>query len=141
MAQHAPTWQPIAQLPLIASVIDGMLEAAEEQYQTLLQARSQPHVLDDATVGRVVAVYRTQRDDLWLFEEQGRRWAAEALTPAQRRDVNHLAEQVGQLRQVLDTILSLADELRRGTIEQVLTKSDVELALDVLLRRPSGAKQ
>jgi len=73
--QPQPTWQPITQLPLIASVIDGML--VEEQYRLLQQARSKPHVLDDATIGRVIAVSTTQRDDLWLFAEQLRRWAAQ----------------------------------------------------------------
>lgn len=29
-----PQWQPISQLALIGSHIDGMLEAAQEQYQT-----------------------------------------------------------------------------------------------------------
>ena len=31
--QPTPQWQPITQLALIASHIDGMLEAAQEQYQ------------------------------------------------------------------------------------------------------------
>ncbi len=137
MTPPTPTWQPIARLPLIASVIDGMLQAAEEQYQTLQQARPKPHVLDEATVERVSTVYTTQRDDLWLFEEQARRWAAEPLTAAQRREVNRLKDQVARLRAVLDAILALADELKRGTIEQVLAKSDEELALEVLLRRPT----
>ena len=65
-----PDWQPISQLPLIGSMIDGMLQDAEEHYQTLLQAAPKPHVLDDYTVGRVFEVFGRQKDDLWLFEEQ-----------------------------------------------------------------------
>lgn len=81
MTQHLhPNWQPITQLPLIASLIDGRLESAAEQYQTLQPARTRPHVLDDYTVGRVITVFTTQRDDLWLFEEQLRRWQAQDLT-------------------------------------------------------------
>jgi len=59
-----PRWQPIDQLPTIDYAIDGMLELAEEQYPLLEEARPRPHMLDDATVSRVVAVYTTQRDDL-----------------------------------------------------------------------------
>jgi hypothetical protein len=33
-----PDWQPISRLPLIGSMIDGMLQDAGEHYQTLLQA-------------------------------------------------------------------------------------------------------
>ena len=134
--QPTPTWQPITQLPLIGSLIDGMLESAEEQDRTLEQARPMPHVLDDYTVQRVIGVYTTQRDDLWLFEEQLRRWAAESLTAAQRQEVTRLTGQVARLRQVITAILTLADELKRGTIEQVLAKSDAQLGLEVLLRRP-----
>ena len=65
-----PDWQPISRLPLIGSMIDGMLQDAEEHYQTLLQAVPKPHVLDDYTVGRVFEVFGSQKDDLWLFEEQ-----------------------------------------------------------------------
>jgi len=65
-----PDWQPISRLPLIGSMIAGMLQDAEEHYQTLLQAAPKPHVPDDYTVGRVFEVFGRQKDDLWLFEEQ-----------------------------------------------------------------------
>ena len=137
MTQHPqPNWQPITQLLLIASLIDGMLESAEEQYQALQQARPKPHVLDDYTVERVIAVFTTQRDDLWLFEEQLRRWQAQDLTAAQQREVGRLSDQLRQLRQVIAAILILAGELKGGTIEQVLAKSDIQLGLEALLRRP-----
>lgn len=136
--QPAPTWQPITQLPLIALAIDGMLESAEEQERTLQQARPKPHVLNDYTVGRVIAVFTTQQDDLWLFEEQLRRWDAQQLTDAQRREVGRLTGQLEQLRHVIVAILALADELKRGTIEQVLAKSDAELGLEYLMRRVPG---
>ena len=62
--QPTPQWQPISQLALIASHIDGMLEAAQEQYQTLQLARPKPHVLDNSTVGRVTEVFTAQKNDL-----------------------------------------------------------------------------
>jgi len=133
--QPQPTWQPITQLPLIASAIDGMLEAAEEQYQLLQQARPKAHVLDDHTVGRVIAVYTTQRDDLWLYAEQLRRWRAQTLTDAQRREIGRLTSQLERLGQAITDILGLADELKRGTIEKMLAKSDEQLGLEFLLRR------
>ncbi len=140
MALQRPIWQPITQLPLITSVIDGMLEAAKEYYQSLQLAGSKAHVLEDATVKRVINVYATQRDDLWLFEEQARRWMADPLAATQQQEVKRLADQVAQSREVLVEILALADQLKRGTLEQVLAKSDEELALEVLLgrSRPNG---
>ncbi|GAC1354192.1 MAG: hypothetical protein PVS3B3_39820 [Ktedonobacteraceae bacterium] len=133
-----PQWQPISQLALIASHIDGMLEAAQEQYQTLQSARAKPHVLDDYTVGRVIEVFTVQKNDLWLFDEQLKRWTTQPLTTRQRQEVQRLTGQMSKLRQVIADILALADELKRGTIEQMLGKSDEEVGLDVLLRHLTG---
>ena len=136
--QPTPQWQPITQLALIASHIDWMLEAAQEHYQTLQPARAKPHVLDNYTVGRVTEVFTAQKKDLWLFEEQLKRWAAQSLTALQRTEVQRLTGQMATLRQVITNILALADELKKGTIEQVLGKSDEELGLDFLRRHLSG---
>ncbi len=132
--QPQPTWQPITQLPLIASAIDGMLEAAEEQVILLQQARPKAHVLDDHTVDRVIAVYITQHDDLWLYAEQLRRWTAQKLTDPQRQEVGRLTGHLERLRQAIGTLLVMADELKRGTIEKMLAKSDEQLGLEVIGR-------
>jgi hypothetical protein len=116
-------------------MIDGMLQDAEEHYQTLLQASPKPHVLDDYTVGRVFEVFGTQKDDLWLFEEQLARWKMDKLSVGQRHEVDRLTEQVGRCRTVIDSILSLAEQLKQGTIEKVLAKSDLELGLEFLLSK------
>lgn len=55
------------------------------------------------------------------------------MTPQQCQEVERLVEQMKQLRTVVRTILALADELAKGTIEKVLAKSDGELALEYLL--------
>jgi hypothetical protein len=39
-----------------------------------------------------------------------------------------------QLHEVISAILRLADELKEGTIEKQLAKSDVELGIEALLR-------
>ncbi|HEY6406531.1 MAG TPA: hypothetical protein VIY29_03575 [Ktedonobacteraceae bacterium] len=128
-----PQWQPIERLALIASHIDGMLESATEQYETLQLAKPKPFVLDNYTVGRVIQVYTAQRDDLWLFDKQLRRWERGTLTAAQRQEVERLASQMLQLHEVITAILTLAEQLKERTIEKVLAKSDVELGLETLL--------
>jgi hypothetical protein len=135
-----PQWQPIARLALIAAHIDGMLESATEQYQQLERARPKPYVLDDALVRRVIAAFTTQQADLWLFDEQLRRWTGGQLTPAQRAEVARLARQMLQLHAIITAILELAAELQTGTLEQQLAKSDVALGLETLRkgRPPAG---
>jgi hypothetical protein len=109
-----PDWQPISRLPQIGSMIDAMLQDAEEHYQTLLQASPKPHVLDDYIVGRVFEVFGSQKDDLWLFEEQLARWKMDKLSVGQRHEVDRLSEQVGRCRTVIQSILSLAEQLKQG---------------------------
>jgi hypothetical protein len=130
--EPTPNWQPIGFLPRVAEMIDGMLESAEDVYHNLQQARDRPHVMDDYTVGRVREVHTTQRDDLWLYEEQLSRWRDATPSPAQRTEIERLGHQLERLNTVLVASLALADELAEGTIEKVLAKSDVEVAIDVL---------
>lgn len=131
--QPQPQWQPISMLPTIATHIDGMLEAAQEQYETLLPAKAKPHALDDYTVNRVKKVFTTQQNDLWLFDEQLARWSKGSLSAQQRTEVERLAGQMKKLREQITVILVLANELAKGTIEKVMGKSDVELGLESLL--------
>ena len=128
-----PNWQPIGFLPELAPMVDGMLESAEEVYQSLQQAQTRgAHVLDDYTVGRVRDVHGTQRNDLWLYEEQLVRWGHADPTSAQRQEIDRLTHQLERLRSVLTLTLALTDELKEGTIDKIMAKSDVEIAIDVL---------
>jgi hypothetical protein len=131
-------WQPISALPLIASMIDGLLDEAEQQYENLESCRPQPHVLDDYTVGRVIKVYTEQAGDVGLYAEQLARWNRLNLTPSQRQEVARLSGQIPKVRERISAILALAEELKGGTIETVLGKSDLEVGLEFLLgkRKP-----
>lgn len=132
-----PQWQPISMLPTLAHHIDGMLVVDREQYETLLEAKPKPYVLDDATVNRVISAFTTQKNDFWLFEEQLRRWKSGQLSDQQRQEVDRLVEQMRLLRENNERVLVLAKELQQGTIEKQLAKDDTELGLDFLLRHLS----
>ena len=81
---------------------------------------------------RVIKVFTEQSNDLWLYEEQLARWKKDELTTTQRQEVERLGGQRARLRDAIASILSLAEELKRGTIESVLAKSDIDLALEAL---------
>jgi hypothetical protein len=76
---------------------------------------------------------RTQLNDLWLYEEQLSRWTTESPTDRQRREIGRLTDQLSTLRQVLTLCLALTDEMKDGTIDQILAKDDVELAIEFLM--------
>ena len=132
--QLKPHWQPIEALAMIAAHIDGMLQADREQYETLLEAKPKPHVLDDSTVNRVIAAFTTQRNDFGFFDEQLQRWAALPLSDQQRHEVERLVEQMRLLRENNEQVLTLARELSTGTIDKVMAKSDVEQGLEMLMK-------
>lgn len=136
MSEQSPpkvNWQPISALPLIAFLIDGLLEEAEQQYENLQSCRPQSHALDDYTVGQVIKVYTEQADDVGLYAEQLSRWSGLNLTPSQRQEVARLSAQIPRIRERISAILALAEELKGGTIEAVLGKSDLEVGLEFLL--------
>ncbi len=130
--KQTPNWQPISFLPQLAEMVDGMLASAEDVFGSLQQAQDRPHVMDDYTIGRVREVHTTQRNDLWLYEEQLSRWQHAEPTPAQETEIKRLQRQLDRLHSILTVCLALTDELKEGTIEKVLGKSDVALAIEVL---------
>ncbi len=70
VADPAPTWQPISALPLIATMVGEMLDAAGQNFQSLGEARARPSMLDDATLDRVERVWGDTEADHWLFVEK-----------------------------------------------------------------------
>ena len=131
-SEPQPTWQPLSKLPMIAWAITGMADEAAAQVGNLREAQGRPHVLDDATVNRVIASYTEQQGDLWLYEEQLRRWQAGKPTAAQRTEIAGLTKRLAGLRADIATIVDLAAYLKPRTIDAVLARSDEELALDFL---------
>ncbi|GCE32193.1 hypothetical protein KDA_76770 [Dictyobacter alpinus] len=137
-----PQWRPISFLPSLAHHIDGMLKDDQDQYTNLLRAKNKPHVLDDFTVNEVIRVFSTAKADLPLFDEQLRRWGAEQkLTNTQRQEIIRLKAQMQKLHEVVEQILTLANELSKGTIQKVMAKSDEQLGLEALMRMLGGEQK
>ena len=121
------------QMPLIASMIDGALEDTREHMKTLTEARTRPHVLDNATIDRVEQVHAEQLEFVDIYAQQISRWQTENPSAGQIRELDRMKAQNGHLRSATVDVLALARELRKGIIERVLGMSDVELGLQALL--------
>ncbi len=137
---RTPQWHRISSLPMIATHIDEMLEEAVEQLTLLQEAIPKPYVLDDYTVNRVVKVFTTQQNDLWLFDEQLQRWGTTSLTSNQAQEVARLVTQMKRVRETVSNILVLANDLKEQTIEKQLAKSDLQVGLESLLKSPPKPK-
>jgi hypothetical protein len=124
---------PIAMLATIAKVIDDSLAGAQEHYATLSEARSKPHVLDDATIIRSHRVFSEELEWIDVYEQQLKRWRKLPLTTTQRSEIDRLAGALPGWRAVVNMTLELAAELKDGTIDAIMRKDDAELGLEVLL--------
>src|SRR5262249_5737463 len=110
--QNRPQWQSISSLPLLATTIDGMLESLQENHLNLKAARHRHHLLDIYSINRTIKTYAEQQNDIHLYEDQLTLWSNENLSPDQRYEVKRLTSQVGRLHEILNEILSLANELK-----------------------------
>ncbi len=70
-------WQPISEMPLIASLIDEALEDTRAHIKTLTEASARPHVMDDATVDRIDRVHTEQMEFVDIYAQQIGRWRTE----------------------------------------------------------------
>jgi hypothetical protein len=132
--QQKPTWQPLSMLDALTAYVEQSVTRVREQRAILEKARVTPEVLDDATVARAKRVFGQTAKDAEMFAEQGRRWAAEGITPTQRDQVERYAALVAKMQHETTAILALADELAKGATETVLTKSDLEVGIEAFLR-------
>jgi len=134
MNKKQPNWQPIENLAVIARLIDGELDAAREHLKDIQEARLRPYCLDDATVNRSIRLYSEVKDDfLWVYEEQLEKWQKENLTPSQKKEITRLVIQTQHLRETVEAILTIDNELKEKTIEKLLAKDDAEVGLEYLL--------
>jgi hypothetical protein len=112
----AVNWQPISQMLLIASMIDGALSDTHNHLQTLTTAQGRLHVLDYATVDRSVRVHTDQLEFVDIYDRQLQRWQGERPSATQKRELDRLEKQNRRLREVTMNVLATAKELRQDTI-------------------------
>jgi len=125
-------FHPISMLPVFTDMVDGMLESSLEQFDNMGLVIDKPHVLDDATLKRMITLYTDQLEDQQLFLNQMERWKQEKLSDAELTEVNRLISQSGKLKEINENILKLSRSIEHATIDKIIAMDDEELALSVL---------
>ena len=85
---EAVNWQPISEMPLIASMIDEALDDTRAHIKTLTEASARPHVMDDATVDRIDRVHAEQVEFVDIYAEQIGLWRNERPSVRQTRELD-----------------------------------------------------
>jgi len=129
-----PQWQPLSALAQIARDIDEQFANTQEQYETLLEVRDRPHVLDDATVARFMRLITDELEFLPVYREQLARWYQSRPASGQVIELDRLTRQLDRWGELLGKQRALAQEISAGTIEKVMAKSDLELGIEALQR-------
>lgn len=136
-ARHDPISKrydhPLAHQALFAELLEGHVEDAMELHASLESARPRPHVLDDATLDRVENQYTVmERETVAGYAWQFAQWERISLTAAERTGLERLRGLMGEYKTRSAAVLALVTELRPGTIDRVLAKSDLELGIDAV---------
>jgi len=105
-----PDFHPISALPMIAAHIGSWLPQVLKREQQFGSATA--GTLDDALVIETRRVYGEMKADLFLFEEQLRRWRIGPLSPVQRGKLTELDGQLARIRAAIAFVLGEAERLR-----------------------------
>jgi hypothetical protein len=132
MQQETPNFRSIAELNLIAALIEGHAQDARGMVQSMRNAQ-RPAALDDVLVERVERQYKETAEFVLIYDQQLARWSADSLDGAQTRTVERLKAIVRQLDKDVAEVLSLAAAAKKITIDAINRMSDIELGLATLL--------
>lgn len=125
-------WKSIQFLPTMISLIAGDLDNVKEQYESLLEVKDKPHVLNDQIVDRIIKLYTEKINEHWYYEKQIQIWSETNLTEKQKGDIERLNSWIHKIKEINERVLELAKLISENTIDKILAKDDMELALEVL---------
>ena len=118
-------------LKLFAQLYDGEAEDCFKLLGDLKKSRKGS--MDDDTIGRVIKQYNEKLEYLDCAEKQFNKWLVEGNpNKEQTLEIKRLGYEVEKTRTIVRDVLSLSKELEKVTIEKLMAKSDLELALDFL---------
>ena len=127
MREHEqPQWRHISDMAVFTELLQGLLESATEQLATLKECEHRPHVLDEQSVSRYIALHTEQRDSHWLYVEQFARWQRGKLNHSQSIEVDRLIAQSLTLKEKNEAILALVEKIAPHIVCSLMALEDDE---------------
>ena len=125
-------WYGLDMLPLYLQMSREQLSQALEQLQNLQMCSNKPYLLDNKMIARIIAAHSEQNENAWVFVEQCSKWRKQVVSQRQLEDIAEIEKNVVQMKKRNNQILALAKQFKHQTIEKLMAKDDVELAVDFL---------
>ena len=129
-------FQNIEMIPLLLRTVSGTLVASKDQRDNMRMAKK-PFVLDDEIIKRSEKVYRAQIAETEFFLAQCKYWKQSELTEAQLQQIYEIETSTNKLREINAELLSILEYSKSYTIDKILKKDNMELALEVLTGKKS----
>jgi len=125
-------YQPITKALSILELTKDMLDASREQLEAMKQVKDKPYLLGDALINRSLKSYTAQNEDIDIFLQQCAIWRKEKLNEVNLYQVQEIENCICLLKDINDQIISIANYCKDFTMDEILEKDDLELALDIL---------
>lgn len=120
-------------LPTYVMLGREQLREARHLLQLFKTCEDRPQVLDDHLVNRTIKLSTNQNEITWVLIEQCRKWRHQSPSKEQLEDIVKVENSFNALHSTNEKRLVLADQLKKGTIDSIISKSDIEAGLDFLL--------
>lgn len=127
-----PAFVPPSVIPQVLAVTLDTLDASQDQLKNFKRAKESPSSLDDYTVDRSIRLYTQQKEDAVFFLEQVGIWKQQRLSTPQLEQVQTIEISTHQILNIADELLDILDYCKDFTIEKILAKDPLELALGTL---------
>jgi len=132
MQKATPNFQPISKALYLLELTRGNLESSKEQLENMQKVKNKPHVLDDEMIDRSICLYTAQNEDNDVILQQCNIWKKETLTEVQLYQVEEIEKLTRELITINNEILDIVAYCKDKTIDNILEKDDLELALEAL---------
>lgn len=127
-------WRNISDMAVFTDLLQGLQEFASEQLATLKDCEHRPHVLDEQSVSRYIALHTEQRDSHWLYVEQFARWQRGKLNRSQSIEVDRLIAQSLTLKEKNEAILALVDKIAPPIVGSLMALEEDNPTLKTLIK-------
>jgi len=129
---NSPQFHPTSMIPTLLKISDGSLDAAKEQLANMQLAQDKPHILDDDFIKRSLTLCRNQKQDSEFFLKQCEFWKKETLTDIEITQVEQIEHFSHELDSTNAELVEILEKCKNHTIDKILEKDDLELALEFL---------
>lgn len=128
-----PNWHTLTMLFTYVTLSKGELPAAQDQLQGLMACKDKPYLLDDHTINRIIKLSTSQKETTWIYLEQCNKWRQQNPSDEQLINIANVENNAKQLEIINCKMLELVNKyFKNHTIDSILKKDDVELAVDFL---------